>query len=196
MTDLSSQARAAAYEFEAKKHALRQTQDGGVSVTLNINPVDMPASLYQDAMGQRYAVVMVPIMDDETPRPTAIAAPVASSVTGAVEKPADVPAQKAERQPGPRRDWKELPYPQRAGIRCAEPAFHEFLAANYQHQWDEGAWHAGTHELAAAMALRAICGVSSRSLIKPGTEAAKIFDRMDDAYWLHTHGYGQQGERA
>lgn len=68
MTSESNSAIRASYQFECKKDALRQVQDGGVKVTLSINPVDMPASLYSDMMGQRYMAVLVPINEDETPR--------------------------------------------------------------------------------------------------------------------------------
>ncbi len=70
MTHEAERAVNAALQFEGKKDALRQTQDGGVKVTFSINPVDMPPSLYADAMGQRYMIVIVPLNDDETPRQT------------------------------------------------------------------------------------------------------------------------------
>jgi len=57
------------YTLECKKDALRQMQDGGIKVTFTINPVDMPAELYADPMGQRYMMVIVPIGDDEKPIP-------------------------------------------------------------------------------------------------------------------------------
>jgi len=64
----SIQAKNAALQFECKKDGLRQTQDGGVKVTFNVNPTDMPKELYTDVMGQRYMCVIVPLNDDETPR--------------------------------------------------------------------------------------------------------------------------------
>lgn len=56
-----------AVNFECKKDALRQVQDGGVKVTFTINPDDMPSSLYADPMGQRYMLALVALNDDETP---------------------------------------------------------------------------------------------------------------------------------
>ncbi len=68
MTLESEIAKKASYQFECKKDALRQVQDGGVKVTFSINPIDMPPALYGDMMGQRYMAVIVPINDDETPK--------------------------------------------------------------------------------------------------------------------------------
>jgi len=56
------------YQFECKKDALRQVQDGGVKITFTVDPNEMPPQLYSDAMGQRYLAVLVPLNDDETPR--------------------------------------------------------------------------------------------------------------------------------
>lgn len=67
MTYEAEIAKQVSYKFECKKDALRQVQDGGVKVTLMINPVDMPPALYGDLMGQRYMAVLVPLNDDETP---------------------------------------------------------------------------------------------------------------------------------
>lgn len=67
MTIEAKMAVEAAYQFECKKDALRQVQDGSVKVTLTINPDDMPPELYKDAMGQRYMAAIVPINDDEQP---------------------------------------------------------------------------------------------------------------------------------
>jgi hypothetical protein len=61
-------ARSIAVSFECKKDGLRQNQDGGVRLTLNIHPNDMPASLYTQPMGQRYVVSVVPIGDDDAPQ--------------------------------------------------------------------------------------------------------------------------------
>lgn len=68
MTYEAEVAREVSYQFECKKDALRQVQDGGVKVTFTINPLDMPAALYGDPMGQRYMAVIVPVNGDETPR--------------------------------------------------------------------------------------------------------------------------------
>ena len=68
MTYESEIAKSVSYQFECKKDALRQTQDGGVKVTFSIQPNDMPGELYGDAMGQRYMAVIVPLNDDESPR--------------------------------------------------------------------------------------------------------------------------------
>lgn len=68
MTVESYIARENSYKFEAKKDALRQNQDGGCKLTININPDDMDFSLFAEPMGQRFMVVMVAIGDDEQPK--------------------------------------------------------------------------------------------------------------------------------
>lgn len=72
-TQESILAREAAIHFECKKDGLRQTQDGGVKVTFNINPNDMPKQLYTDPMGTRYVIALVALNEDETPRSEPIA---------------------------------------------------------------------------------------------------------------------------
>ncbi|TGE04656.1 hypothetical protein [Hymenobacter fodinae] len=46
-------------QFEAKKHALRQTQDGSVTISLNIHPDDVDPRLLMAPMGKVFQVVMV-----------------------------------------------------------------------------------------------------------------------------------------
>lgn len=60
MTDL------AATPMEAKKHGLTQRQDGGWTLSLNIHPNDIPTWLLAAPMGQRLAVVIAALNDDET----------------------------------------------------------------------------------------------------------------------------------
>lgn len=68
MTYEAEIAKDVAVNFEAKKHALTQKQNGDWKVTFTVKHEDMPAILSQDLMGQRYQVVIVALNDDETPR--------------------------------------------------------------------------------------------------------------------------------
>lgn len=67
MTVEAEIAKDVSYKFECKKDGLRQNQDGGVKLTININPDDVDTQLFKDAMGQRYIAVLVPIGDNEEP---------------------------------------------------------------------------------------------------------------------------------
>ena len=46
-------------QYEAKKHALRQNQDGSVIISLNIHPDDVDPRLLMAPMGKVFQVVMV-----------------------------------------------------------------------------------------------------------------------------------------
>lgn len=56
-----------ALQFEARKVALKQDRTGYV-LTLSIHPDDIPVELLRDFVGARYALAMVRIEDDESPR--------------------------------------------------------------------------------------------------------------------------------
>ena len=104
-------------------------------------------------------VELVQLSDDETPVMTA---PVI-----VIETPKIVE----------RRDWKKLPYPQWAAMRCQDKDFREYLAEEFPVAWGpEGI------ETAARRAdgiIKRRCGVTSKREISAGTEAAATFDRID-----------------
>lgn len=166
MTIEAEIAKQASYQFEAKKDALKQVQDGSVKVTLTIHPQEMPLSLYGDPMGQRFMCVLVPLNDDETPR-VEPSSPVGNSVKGSMKAGEDLTP--------PRRKWEELSYAERAGIRCNEPLFLEYAQSVTSDVF-----------IKTDQYVRDFCGVSSRSEIKPGTEAARKFDQLEEQYdtWL------------
>ena len=101
MTAEAHIARQVAVNFEAKKHELRQLQDGHWKITLTIHPNDMPDEMMKAAMGTRYMIAAVEIGDDEAP----------------VVKES--------------RKWEDLKPSQQAGIRCNEQAFSRFLMESY-----------------------------------------------------------------
>ena len=83
----------------------------------------------------------------------------------------------------PGRKWSELSYAERAGIRCSDEGFHEFLSKDHQTVWLEAAnkyinENIGKNKntLVAGETLRNLCGVGSRKDILPATEASMILD--------------------
>ena len=102
-TDQATRARAAAMQFEAKKHELRQLQNGEWKITFSIHPNEMPDPIMRATMGTRYQLVAVELDDDETP------------------------VVHEEQNGKQRRRWGDLKPSQQAGIRCDDEAFRRFL---------------------------------------------------------------------
>jgi len=102
--------------------------------------------------------------------------PSKPSVDARPEPKQDTPARAK-----PRRDWRDLPPSQQAGIRCEEPAFREFLASERTYDWFE----VGTAE-PVADCVRLICGVESRSELNTNQKARVIWHQLDDQYeaWM------------
>jgi hypothetical protein len=127
-----------------------------------------------------------------------VSAPVASSapaevpagangITSSPSLEGDVPAREdgiPGHQPVTSRSWNEIPYAQRAGIRCNEPMFQRFAFSEYGIGFEPT--EPPKRAEAAAGIIRKECGVCSRSEIKRGTEAARIFDDIERNYfaWL------------
>lgn len=123
-------------QFEAKKHALRQTQDGSVTISLNIHPDDVDPRLLMAPMGKVFQVVMV--------------------------DPDDLPQQQEQAH-----EAKDT-LTQQAAIMSQGERWMEFVNTAYRgHNFKNG-----------ADAMRRLCGVTSRSLIKHGTPAAEAFSRL------------------
>ncbi len=187
MTAIAELARANAIQVEAKKHALRQQQDGCWIMTLRVHPNDMPEQIMKAAMGTRYMMALVEIGDDEQPLPPhpAVAAPrpvEASQPSPAGEnkcvavayggkqcvgrcmEPKDCSgkpiADKADK-----RKFSEMAPAQQAGIICNEQAFHKFLIEKFYRVWMRCDDLTDTRR--AANCVREICKVDSRSDIKP-----------------------------
>lgn len=97
-------------KFEAKKHGLRQNQDGLFKVSLTVHPNDMLTEFINAPMGQRFAVVLVAIDDDESPKDLA----------------------------KPKRLFKDLPRSQQAGILCNDNKFINW--ASEKISFPAGAW--------------------------------------------------------
>ena len=156
----AARAREAALSVEAKKHALRQQQDGCWIMTLRVHQNDMPEAIMKAAMGTRYMLAMVEIGDDEQP----VSQRAQSPIPGAGIQPApaqpSVPAEpvRADRE---RRKFDEMAPSQQAGILCNEPAFAKFLVEKFNKEIVLAGY-------SVPAAVRIICDVNSRADIKPG----------------------------
>jgi hypothetical protein len=75
---------------------------------------------------------------------------------------------------GAKRDWRDLPPAQQAGIRCEEPVFAAFLKETRKDDWHE------TQD--AADCVRLICGVESRSELGTNQRARIIWHQLDSAF--------------
>ncbi len=156
MTDMTPAARAreAALSVEAKKHALRQQQDGCWIMTLRVHQNDMPEAIMKAAMGTRYMLALVEIGDDEQP----ISQRDPSPIPGAGDKPGPATSGKVVpvRADKARRAFSELTPSQQAGIICSETAFRLFLGERFPEVWT-----ATLRDPAASV--REICKVDSRA---------------------------------
>ena len=79
-----------------------------------------------------------------------------------------------------KRTWSELGAVTQAALRCKEPAFWAFLKENNFISWKI------ENEEAAAVAVRAICEVESRSRLADHSEAQAIWYDLDSLFqaWL------------
>ena len=73
-----------------------------------------------------------------------------------------------------KRDWRDLPPQQQAGMRCEEAAFVHFLREQRPDDWAE------TQDTADCV--RLICGVESRSELGTNQKARIIWKQLDDHY--------------
>lgn len=170
MNAIADLARENAMSVEAKKHALRQQQDGCWIMTLRVHPSDMPEQIMKAPMGTRYMLALVEIGDDEQPLPPhpAVAAP----------RPAKAP------QPSPppvgenkhKRPFAEWAPAQQAGMLCSDKSFQKFLCEKYERYWvgvsDDGRYLSDRPpperwKAIAAVVVRMILDVDSRADITP-----------------------------
>lgn len=94
----------------------------------------------------------------------------ASAVVNAPAKPDQEPL----RPDRARRDWRDLPPAQQAGIRCEEPAFGSFLAEERPDDFRE------VND--AADCVRLICGITSRRELNTNQKARVIWHQLNDQY--------------
>lgn len=117
-------------------------------------------------LGTRYVAALVEVSGDETPVPKE---EQASRSKATKAKPAH-----------DKKRWSELPLSQQAAMRCNEPGFSQFLTAK--------GWLLNS---SSAQAVRDLCEVETRADIKEGTEAGKLWRKIDTEYqlWLREPEY-------
>jgi hypothetical protein len=156
---IADEARDNALHCEMVKYAYRQTRDG-IVVSFVVHPNDIPAELSTSHIGARFMVALVQVGDDELP---------------VKQPPKGIKTFTAKRD---HMDWRDVQPAAQAGIRCAEPTFRAFLSENY-------GCSANTEESAAIM-VRDICGVESRSELSTNQYARVIWHQLDKGFqaWL------------
>jgi hypothetical protein len=146
--------------LEVTKIAMKQELDGTL-VTFRIQNDDLPLAeeLFKAAINARFAMAIVPIDDQEQPKP---------------KTPA---AEKAKK--------KQNSNVMRAGILCGEEGFQTFLRKKYPDAWKGGL---GEGETKAADALRSIIQVDSRREIGSDPEALARWDALQANYEMWKRG--------
>lgn len=168
MTDMTPAARARenALSVEAKKHALRQQQDGCWIMTLRVHQNDMPEQIMKAPMGTRYMLALVEIGDDEQPLPHGT--PFASAPVTATPRPAKAPQPMPVGDVKSRRPFGEMSPAQQAGMLSQDQGFWRFLEERHAATWNEcniiGVRFKS--DIAAAV-VRELCEVNSRAEITP-----------------------------
>lgn len=160
-------ARNSAISLEAKKDALAQRQSGDWKVSFTVQGIDMDARLTKAPMGTRYAMVLVEIGDDELPIP-----PAAKEAAPAKPQP------NSPRAAGAKRDWRDVPASQQAGIRINEPTFSAYLREEHSDEWHE------TGDVDAC--LKMICRIESKRDLATNHKALTLWRQIDGHYegWL------------
>ena len=180
MNDLPAIARANAVHCEAKKHAYRQTQDG-VVVSFVLHPQEVPDGLTLAPLGTRFMVALVAIDDNEQPKGGD------KEQSPLYERPDTSHAAGDNTESRGAKRWNELSPAQQAGIRANDITFRR-LVSEIRH---------GRSELPVLVCeaeefIRSSCAVSSRADIKPGTNYAELWERLDARFlaWRDAPGAG------
>jgi hypothetical protein len=142
--------------FECKKDGLQQRQSGDWVLRFTVQAIDMHQTILSAAMGTRFQCVLVELNDDETP---------------------------VDHKAKERDKWRDLGPVKQAALRCKEPVFWAFLCEKGATDDDPECYDVDSEKVAAVV-VRTICGVSSRSeLSKPGMSQARIkwYD-LDNAF--------------
>ena len=164
---IADEARDNALHCEMVKYSYRQTKDG-VVVSFVVHPNDMPAALATAPIGARFVSALVQVDDNELP----VHQPAKES-----SKPGQVAPKPDRVKPG-KRDWREVPYPQQAGIRINEPTFAAYLREEHSDDW---------HETGDADAcIKLICRIESKRELSTNHKALTLWRQIDSHYegWL------------
>ena len=155
-------ARNLAISLEAKKDALSQRQSGDWKVSFTVQGIDMDARLTQAPMGTRYAMVLVEIGDDEQP------------VERKEASPAPRQSAKPRQADGDKRNWRDMPPAQRAGILINDAVFASYLRERHPDEWHE------TGEADAC--LKFICKIDSKRDLAVNARAEQMFNHLTADY--------------
>jgi hypothetical protein len=166
-------ATANAIHFEGVKHAYRQTKDG-VVISFVVHPHDVPKGLAEAPLGSRYIVALVQVGDDEQAIQTKEVMPNPQPSNNIIDaRPLSAPKSAGAKRD--KRDWRDVPPTEQAGIRCDDAVFEAFLREQYADDWI-------ACEYNAADVVRFLCGVNSRSAFGVNHAARMIWKQLDDQF--------------
>lgn len=157
--------------FEAKLSAKRETA-AGIYLTFQVQPDDYNSALATLRVGSALMMGWAEVVDSKV-EPIFVdpndMAGITDIMRGESAKPKD------------RKPFASLPLSQQAAIRTDDINFQEFLETETPIHDEES----------YADAVRSICGVESRSDIRPGTPAAISWMALEARYqaWLTTRQY-------
>lgn len=138
---------------DAIKIAYRQSKDGFV-VSFAVHPQDMPAVLANADIGSQWRLVLSEL-DEHGNSSVAGEAPGPSTFAANLNTSASV-SRRGE-PASTRKSWHEMTPAQQAGILCADKSFQKYMG------WD--------NESDTVADVKAICGITSRTQITPGSAA-------------------------
>lgn len=173
------------YRGEAICKRWGDSSSAGRTVTLQLE--DGGEHPFRGYEGERFAIVVVPIGNDEKPMKKLMGAvdggPRSDRSSSRVEtmtSSADVPAAPAK----PKKRWHEMPPSQRAALLTRDPEFWEYLETCEVSR--------PTTEMAADASLKHLCNVDSKSSILPGTTAHARFVDLEGDFmaWRQARQHG------
>lgn len=181
------------YSGEAICKRWGDSSSGGRTVTLQLEDGgDHPFRGYE---GERFAIVVVPIGNDEKPMKKLMGdAPAREDGGDRRDKLAGAPANappcsdKNTSPAKPKKRWHEMPASERARMLVNDPEFQRWATP-----WSVGhvveAWHDKSN---ADGWLKSFCGVDSKSSILPGTIAYEKFVELEGNFhaWRQAQQHG------
>lgn len=165
MTDHVKSALENGMAMEAKKHGMRQAQDGHWTVTFTVHPEDLPADLMIAGMGTRYALTLFEVLDNEDLKLTATEP----------QEAADNEAKEDDRAPPEKRKWGKVRPSNQAGIICDAADFPVFVSETYPDHWADA-------NANPARFVRNWCNIESRSQLDVPSSATDIWNDLQRAY--------------
>jgi len=101
--------------------------------------------------------------------------PVQQKEARAEQPRQDTPMPPSKPDGAAKRDWRDLPPAQQAGIRCDEPSFAKFLKKEFPDEWHDGQEN-------PAECVRLICQVRSRKDLATNHRARVRWSMLDSQY--------------